>query len=367
MLLKEYSPRSELVVPSTPLPGPAFPVIDFHGHFGPLYSEVWRSEGIKSRNGIGLCVAEFKALGIERIVNLDGFFEGFRGFRMDDFWEVMDSHPDFFIPFVSVDTGRVDEADFEQSVRRHLETAVARGARGIKLFKVVTLSRLAADGSFKPGRGLMLDDPRLKVIWATAAEFGIPVLAHIGDPRAFFRPVDRFNERYEELIQHPDWQFYGPDQYRFEELLEMQDRLLEDNRTTTFVIPHGGSYPENLGWVDAALGRHPNMMIDIAERINEFGRAPYSARKFFIKHQDRILFGSDAFPDNMGRRYPPYFRFLETWDEYFDPGPWNARWKIYGIGLPSEVLHKIYRGNAERILAQARIPSGQAGTGKTAD
>lgn len=131
----------------------------------------------------------------------------------------------------------------------------------------------------------------------------------------------------------------------------MQDRLLEANPRTSFVVAHGGSFPENLAWVDAALDRHPNMSIDISERISEFGRAPYSARAFFLKHQDRILFGTDAWPGGMAARYEIYYRFLETFDEYFDFAPYNTRWKIYGIGLPAEVLAKIYRTNAERLLA----------------
>lgn len=350
MLLEHYSPRSELVVPRTELRGPAFPVVDFHGHFGPLYSEVWRAEGVQTRVGVAACVEEFRALGIERAVNLDGWFEGFRGARSADFWRAMEAYPEFFLPFVLVDTSRASEPGFERYVREYLVDAKGRGARGIKLFKVITLGVDDGKGRFRPGKGLKLDDRRLGAIWAAAAELGLPVLAHIADPRAFFRPMDRFNERYEELVQHPEWRYGAPGLYEFEELLEMQESLLEGNRATTFVIAHGGSYVEDLAWVDGALARHPNMHIDIAERINEFGRAPYSARRFFMKWQDRILFGSDAFPDGMSGRYPPYFRFLETWDESFDPGPWNARWKIYGIGLPPEVLRKVYRGNAERML-----------------
>jgi predicted TIM-barrel fold metal-dependent hydrolase len=224
---------------------------------------------------------------------------------------------------------------------------------------VVTLGERDGSGLFRPARGLPIDDPRLGVIWETAAELGMPVLVHIGDPRAFFRPVDARNERYEELVQHPEWQYAGPGLYAFEELLDMQERLLAANPRTSFVIPHGGSWPENLAWVDGALGRHPNMSIDISERIAEFGRAPYSARAFFIKHQDRILFGTDAWPGGMARRYEPYFRFLETFDEYFDHGPYNTRWKIYGIGLPAPALEKIYRLNAERLLAPGASPADQ--------
>ena len=178
----------------------------------------------------------------------------------------------------------------------------------------------------------------------------MPVLAHIADPVAFFKPVNGRNERYEELLHHPDWSYAKEGLYTFEELMEMQENLLLENPNTTFILPHGGSYPENLGFVSHCLDQFPNLYIDIAERISELGRQPYTCRKFFHRYQDRILFGTDAYPSQMQRRYPPYFRFLETWDEYFDYSSYNTRWKIYGIGLEDEILEKIYYKNAERVL-----------------
>ncbi len=350
LYLREYKPDCELVLERHEPTRPRFPAIDAHGHFAGLYSDLWLREAGMPRRDVHETVASLRAMGIRAVVNLDGFWDGFADITVKGALDALAAYPDFFITFVSVNTGDVAEPDFERRVRTHLRAARAAGARGIKLFKHVTIMRRGADGRFVPGRGTAIDDPRFSVIWATAAELGMPVLVHIGDPTAFFKPADGKNERYEELGGHPDWNFSGPGLWKFDELMAMQERLLGANPRTTFIVAHAGSWPENLGFVDRCLERFPNMHIDIAERINELGRQPYTARKFFLKRQDRILFGTDAFPGEMERRYPPYFRFLETWDEYFDWSGFNTRWKICGIGLEDAVLEKIYVRNAERVL-----------------
>ena len=100
------------------------------------------------------------------------------------------------------------------------------------------------------------------------------------------------------------------------------------------------------------LDECPNYSIDISARLGELGRQPYTARNFFIRYQDRILFGSDFGPDLDAYRL--YYRFLETDDEYFDyapaPVPPQGRWSIYGLDLPGPLLKKLYHDNAARLL-----------------
>lgn len=349
LYLHEYHPRTELVVEEHAILKPRFPVIDVHGHFGGIYSDFWLKELNKNtRADIHETVEMLKQNGIKQMVNLDGFWDGFMGLTVDRVLESLKPYEDYFINFVSVDTDRAKEKDFKIYVRKHLVESKKKGIKGIKLFKHVSIMIKDKKGNYVPGRNIAVDDSRLKVIWETAAELDMPVLIHIGDPAAFFKPVDSFNERYEELLQKPEWQFCIPGMYTFEELMNMQENLLSSNPDTTFIVAHVGSYPENLGFVSRCLDRYPNMYIDIAERINELGRQPYSCRRFFNKYQDRILFGSDAFPWGMNRRYPKYFRFLETWDEYFIQ--YTDRWRIYGIGLDDQVLEKVYYKNAEKVL-----------------
>lgn len=198
----------------------------------------------------------------------------------------------------------------------------------------------------------MPDDERLAPLWDRAGELRIPVLIHVTDPVAFFRPLDRFNERWDELHRHPEWHFYGPEFPTFQTLIECLYNLIGSHPGTAFITAHVGCYPENLEFVSRMMDKYPNLYTDISARIAELGRAPYSAREWFIKYQDRILFGTDVSPTPDWYRI--HFRFLETRDEYFDYSPQEmpgqGRWRIYGVYLPDEVLEKVYHRNAERLI-----------------
>jgi predicted TIM-barrel fold metal-dependent hydrolase len=199
----------------------------------------------------------------------------------------------------------------------------------------------------------MPDDPRISDLWEAAAALSVPILIHTADPVAFFRPLDRFNERWYELHRRPDWHFYGPQFPPFDQLISSLYRLIEAHPNTAFITAHVGCYPEDLGFVSRMMDRYPNLYTDISARIAELGRAPYSAREWFLKYADRILFGTDQRPRML--MYQTHFRFLETADEYFDYAPDSeippqGRWRIYGMHLPDEVLEQVYRANAARLL-----------------
>jgi uncharacterized protein len=252
---------------------------------------------------------------------------------------------DRFIVFANIDWSRIDEPEFGRQAARQLEEDVKAGARGLKIFKSLGLTIKDKTGKF-----VAIDDPRLDPIWAKAGELGICVAIHSSDPDAFFLPIDRFNERYEELQKHPDWGFYGSQFPSKETLLRQRNNIIERHPKTIFVALHVANHPENLAEVASWLDRYPNMYVEIGARLNELGRQPYTARRFFIKYADRILFGTDMTPKTS--MYRTWFRFLETFDEHFDyfSRPTQGRWKIYGINLPDNVLEKVYRGNAKKIL-----------------
>lgn len=337
--LHEYMPRSELVVRRESVEKPRFPVIDFHTHLGSLTD----GEESEVKQRITGHIEELRAVGVVHVVNQ----ELQCGKKLFDVLEITAPYSDFLTSFGAVDISQLDEPSFPSMVRESLEHGVKLGMRGIKVWKNVSLGM-----KDKSGRYIPIDDPRLKPIWENAARLGLPVLAHIADPVAFFRPVDRFNERFEELQRHPDWSFCSPELFEFEELMEQQERLLEGNPDTTFIIAHMGSYAENLGFVGKCLHKYPNMYVDIGARLAELGRQPYTARKFFEVYQDRILFATDCFPGGLDHLH--YYEFLETRNEYFDYSPseipGQGRWKIYGIGLDDEILEKVYNLNAKRLL-----------------
>lgn len=339
LYLSDFKPVSELKTKEEKVIRPKYPVIDIHSHFGALFL----GDDYENSYDMTKAIESMKHFGIRNTINLDGLSDN----ELDKMLKNTDPFQDFMLTFGNVDVTKLGDANFETYVRKTLYESKKKGIVGLKFWKNIGLEL-----KDKRGKYITPDDKRLKIIWETAAELDLPVLFHIADPIAFFKPIDAQNERYEELQAHPDWSFCDPDLYTFEELMKMQENLLGDNPDTTFIIAHGGSCSEYLSYVSSCLDRFPNMNIDIAARISELGRQPYTSRKFFEKYQDRILFGTDAFP--MWDEYPCYFRFLETFDEYFDYSnaeiPSQGRWKIYGIGLKDEILKKVYYKNAERIL-----------------
>jgi predicted TIM-barrel fold metal-dependent hydrolase len=234
---------------------------------------------------------------------------------------------------------------FDRSVRR-LEQCVAAGAIGMKIWKDLGLRLRDRNGSL-----LRIDDPRLGPLFVRAAELGVFIMFHTADPAAFFLPTDAHNERFEELSAHPDWSFYGS-AFSREELLAQRNRVFARHPETRFVAAHMGEQPEDLAALAVMLDEHPNVQLDMSARVAELGRQPFTARRFFLRFADRILFGADLLPEES--MYRAHYRFFETDDEYFDypsHASRQGRWQIYGLGLPDAVLERIYRGNAMALLA----------------
>jgi len=336
--------ETQLEVERSHLHRPRFPAIDAHTHFGNLLGAVEQRDDYLDIYDTIEVVEKIKEYGIEKIINLDGGW-GDEFLRMRD--KLKDAG-DFIIGFGQLPVERFEEPGFESFVYKTIRELHANGVKGLKFWKIIGLSIRDKAGAY-----LRPDDERLGCIWQTAAQLNMPVLFHIADPIAFFKPADEKNEYRETLEENPGWRFDDPGLYSFAELMRMQENLLESNPDTKFIIPHVGSNAENLKQVGKWLERFPNMYVDIADRLSELGRQPYSSEAFFKKYADRILFGTDLLPFDT-ERYPIYFRFLETRDEYFnyrtEKGVFLGDWHIYGIGLPDEVLKKVYYENAASLL-----------------
>ncbi|QPM69026.1 amidohydrolase family protein [Atribacter laminatus] len=257
--------------------------------------------------------------------------------------------PDRFYHMGGIDWSKWEEKgkNFGDWAAKRVEEQVKLGASGIKIWKNLGLHVKGPQGKL-----VKVDDPRLDPIFETAASLKIPVYMHISDPVAFFDPVDQFNERIDDLGEHPEWSFFGSQFPPFLEVMEQFANRIRRHKKTQFIGCHVASYAENLAWVSSLLNECPNLYVDISERIGELGRQPYTTRKFFLDYADRIIFGIDRLPDKVW--YQIYARFLETDDEYFnyDPTypPRQGRWFIYGLYLPDEVLEKVYYKNLSRIL-----------------
>ncbi len=357
--LSQYEPKSMLQVHESHIERSKFPVIDFHTHI---------SVAAKSEKGVALSpdrqylgtpqelLAVMDRKNIQTMVNLTGGYE--KGL-VEAVAKYDRAYPGRFLTFTEPSYSHFKEANYPQLQAQAIGEAHQNGARGLKILKTLGLYLRE---NITSGPLVKIDDPRFDPMWDACGQLNMPVAIHVSDPVAFFTPTDRFNERYEELNNHPDWSFYGGDFPSNAELLAARNRVMARHPKTQFVTLHFGNFSENLQNVAENLDRYSNMFVDMAARIGELGRQPFTAKKFFDKYQDRILFATDAtphgdeFPQQVfnDKLYEIYYRFLETEDEYFDYAPAKippqGRWRIYGINLSEPILRKVYHDNAARLL-----------------
>ena len=328
----DYRPRSTLVVPEHPVPRAKFPAIDFHGHPRGFAA---------SRDGIESLGAALDSINVRVIVAANNL----SGESLAQTVAAIRASPkmrDRVRVLAGVDFRDVGPGWAEKAVAQ-LERDVAAGAVGIgEVSKALGLSIRKRDGT-----RLRIDDPALDPLWQAAARLRIPVFIHTADPQEFWQPIDERNERWLELALFTNRQYPSERYPAFEQLMTERDNMLRRNRRTTFVIAHMGWHANDLGRLGRMLTEMPNVHAEVGAVLYDLGRQPRFARDFFIRFQDRILFGKDSFQPS---EYPSYWRVFETRDDYFDYyRDYHAFWKLYGIDLPDEVLKKLYFANALRI------------------
>jgi predicted TIM-barrel fold metal-dependent hydrolase len=345
--LPEFEPKSTLRVTETPVPRAKFPAIDVHTHLFGLSR--------KSDHALLQQIAAWMdECNLQTMVNVTGG----NSETLPAIKEAFEPFGKKFVTGVEPVYKRASDPDYPKWQADELAKCKQQGAVCLKILKSLGLGLRD-----RAGKLVRIDDPRFDPMWEAAGALKLPVLIHTSDPAAFFTPIDRFNERYEELQRHPEWSFYGKDFPKRDELLDARNRVVARHPKTTFIGLHVANSPEDLERVGAWFDRYKNLHCEIGARLGELGRQPRTARRWFERYQDRIMFGTDATP-NAGVEYPQqdlrppmyraYFRFLETEDEYFDYAPSTVppqgRWRIYGIALPDSILRKVYRENATRLL-----------------
>jgi predicted TIM-barrel fold metal-dependent hydrolase len=354
LALKDYQPKSMLHVPETHGPRSRFANIDFHTHLS-WVDRKGKADVVRHTAAPAEILPVMDAKNIRMMVNLTG---GYGPLLEETVRHWQQPYPERFIVFTEPWYAKITMPNYSKFQSEQIQAAKKAGARGLKVLKTLGLYLRE---NVTTGPLVKVDDKRFDEMWEAAGALDMPVAIHVSDPEAFFLPTDRFNERYEELSAHPDWSFHGKDYPSNAELQEARNRVMQRHPRTKFVCLHTAD-SEDLPYVSGCLDRYPNMYVDIAARIGELGRQPRMTRKFFDKYQDRILFATDATPHGdetpqqiFGNElYEIYYRFLETEDEYFDyapaPIPPQGRWRIYGIGLPEQILKKVYYDNAARLL-----------------
>jgi uncharacterized protein len=348
MDMESYNPKSTLVVPEHLIKKAKYPFIDVHNHQWDMPNQDLKA-----------LLADMNSLNMVVMVNLSGrsfdiFHDDYGGNEMQNagieklnrsLLNVKNNANGRILIFTNIDFSGIDNPAWTKTAVEQLEKDVKAGAAGLKVYK-----DLGLEVKDKNGKRITVDDPRLDPIWEKCGELKIPVLIHTGEPSPFFDKMDNTNERWLELKLHPDRARPSSSYPSWKTVMAEQHHIFSKHRNTTFIAAHFGWLAGNLQALGAMLDTLPNVQIEFAAILEEIGRQPKNARKFFIKYQDRILFGKDTWsvPE-----YGFYFRMLETDDEYFPPlRKYHAFWNMYGLGLPDDVLKKIYYKNGLRMFPQ---------------
>ena len=335
--LIDYKPVHMLKVKETTVEKAKFPVIDAHDHLRSV---------VNSETDLASLVKIMDDCNVQIVVDLDGYPGGQFEKSLE---KLKKAYPDRFLVYTRLDWTNLNDPDFGEQMAKKIEEDVRKGAQALKIRKELGLEIKLKDGTYLP-----VDSRKLDPVWEKCAELGLPVTIHVGDPLAFFTPLDKNNERLEEVIDHPDWMFSRPELYSVDEIMEQRNRMIARHPNTNFIAAHVGGMAENLALAGEWLDKYPNLYYDTSARIHEMGRQPYTARKFLIKYSDRLLFGSDgcdAGPIN-AEMYRLNWRWYETDDEYFEVSKahhYQGGWKVYGVYLPDDVLEKIYNKNARKL------------------
>ncbi len=329
MDVENYEPISTLVVSKHELKHAKFPFIDVHNH-----------QWTMPVQNLDKLIKEMDSLNMGVMVNLSGFRGKYLEWSLDN---VNKNYPNRFILFLNINFENLDDKGWPNETLAMMEEAVKQGVRGLKVYKELGLNDKDNDG-----KRIAIDDPRLDPIWAKCGELGIPVLIHSGEPNSFWKPKDKYNERWLELKEKPEHYRDPKEVPSFEHVMGEQHHVFRKHPTTKFIDAHLGWFGNDLERLGKLFDEMPNVYTELGAVLAELGRQPKSARAFLIKYQDRVMFGKDTYKME---EYYTYFRVLETGDEYFDYyRKRHAHWKMYGLELPDSVLRKIYYKNALKVI-----------------
>ena len=329
MSFEEYNPKSTLVVPENIVTRAKYPFVDVHSHH-------WRGSDKAYFEKLG---KEMDALNMAALINLSGRTGPALKSSVDSSRAYL---PGRFVVFANIELRSIDDPDWSENTVKQLENDYKNGARGLKIYKSQGMSNTDSQGN-----RIRINDPRIDPVWDKCGELGIPVLIHSADPASFWEKRDANNERWLELKLRSRRYQYGAD-YSWQDIIDEQHDIFRKHPNTTFINAHLGWYANNLDKLSEIMEKYPNMYTEIGAVIAELGRQPKRANQFFEEYQDRILFGKDAYNPE---EYYTYFRVLETEDEYFPYyKKYHAFWRMYGLGLPDEILKKLYYKNALKII-----------------
>ena len=337
LLLNDFRPVSIYNVPRTEVKRARFPVIDVHSH---AYA--------RSLDEVVRWIANKDSANIEKTVILTGATYD----RLDSLMQVYGAYPDRFEVWCGIDVSDYRAPDYAQRAIRELERCQETGGGGIGELSDKGWGVRSGDATGAMEGDLpQFDDPALQPVLQRAGELGMPVNIHVADPIWMYEPMDETNDG---LMTSWRWRLDDRDDIKSHaEMMQVLENAVRNNPGTVFIAVHYANLTYDLDQLGRLLDTYPNLYADISARYSEVANIPRFMKSFFEKYQDRLLYGTDL-GYSLGM-YRTTFRVLETEDEHFyDHAVFPRHWSLNGLGLPDEILEKVYRKNAMELFERLR-------------
>ncbi len=328
ILLENYRPHSIYNIPVTSVNKAKYAIIDMHSHD---YAE--------SLDNIAEWAKTMDNVGIEKTIILTIA----HGAKFDSLVNVYSKYGSKFEMWCGIDYTAYKDPDFAQKAIAELVRCHEMGAKGV--------GELGDKGkglyySRPPAFGMHPDDPRMDPVFEKCGELGMPVNIHVADPIWMYEPMDSTNDGMMNAIK---WRLDNqPGIAGHQEMIDILARTVAKHPNTTFVACHVANCCYDLEKAGSLLDSYPNLYMDISARFAELCATPRAARRFFVKYQDRLLYGTDLGRDE--DMYQLTFRLLETEDEHIYAPRFEYHWSLSALDLPDTILEKIYRLNALKVL-----------------
>lgn len=331
ILLKDFKPEVVNNIPVTKVERAKFDIIDMHSH-----------DYVECEEEIAAWCKTMDEVGV---LNTAIMHCSWIGRPFEEVVELYAPYKDHFRFWCCFDYTGIDSEEWPACGIKALERCKELGAVGIGELG----DKGEGDTYARPadGKGIHIDDPRVKPLIEKAGELKLPISIHIAEPYWMYLPMDEKNDG---LVNAVNWHVDTTDCYGYEKLMTTFENAVRENPKTIFIACHYLNMTHDLPRLGALLDKYPNMYFDISARVAESAHTPRATREFLIKYQDRVLFGTDNGMDP--EMYHTIFRVLETNDEHFYMPESEYHWALSAFNLPDEVLKKIYHDNAERILTE---------------
>lgn len=333
ILLKDYKPKSIYKIPITDVPKAKFPVIDMHSHpYAKTAQEI--TEWVRNMDEVGVEKTMILAMAT--------------GEKFSEIYKKYSAHLDRFEVWCGFDYTGYDQPGFSEKAVKALEQCHDVGARGVGELhdkgKGLSSSTLTA-------AGMHPDDARMDALFERCGQLGMPVSIHVADPIWMYQPMDNTNDG---LMNAYHWRLDNqPGIVKLSGMVDILERTVKKHGNTTFIVCHFANLGYDLTRLGQVLDAHPNLYADIAARYAETAPIPRFTAKFYEKHADRLVYGTDMGVEKS--MYQITFRILETEDEHFyENGQFGYHWSLNGFGLSEAILRKLYHENAEKLLASRK-------------